>query len=124
MARGDSGIYLRGTPQVQIWDPDAERQNAVGSGGLFNNQKNPSKPTKRADKPIGEWNTFRIKMVGEKVRVRLNDELVVDECDVGKLLGAQQADLRHRPNRASKPRQPVVLQEHLHQRIEVAASGG
>ncbi len=58
--------------------PDAERQNAVGSGGLFNNQKNPSKPTKRADKPIGEWNTFRIRMVGEKVSVWLNDELVVD----------------------------------------------
>ncbi|MHC4086778.1 MAG: 3-keto-disaccharide hydrolase [Planctomycetota bacterium] len=39
--RGDSGIYLRGTPQVQIWDPD---QHKVGSGGLYNNKKNPSKP--------------------------------------------------------------------------------
>ena len=75
---GDSGIYVRGTPQIQIWDPDAARQNAVGSGGLFNNQKNPSKPTKRADKPIGEWNTFWIKMVGEKVWIKLNGELVVD----------------------------------------------
>jgi 3-keto-disaccharide hydrolase len=75
---GDSGIYVRGTPQIQIWDPDAETQNAVGSGGLFNNQKNPSKPSKRADKPIGEWNTFRIRIVGEKVTVWLNDELVVD----------------------------------------------
>jgi 3-keto-disaccharide hydrolase len=75
---GDSGIYVRGTPQIQIWDPDAEPQNAIGSGGLFNNQKNPSKPSKRADKPIGEWNTFRIRMVGEKVSVWLNGELVVD----------------------------------------------
>jgi 3-keto-disaccharide hydrolase len=75
---GDSGIYVRGTPQIQIWDADAEPQNAVGSGGLFNNQKNPSKPSKRADKPIGEWNTFRIRMVGEKVSVWLNGELVVD----------------------------------------------
>jgi len=72
---GDSGIYLRGTPQVQIWD--AGRRN-IGSGGLYNNQKNPSKPTKIADNPIGEWNTFYIKMVGELVTVKLNGELVVD----------------------------------------------
>jgi len=69
---GDSGIYLRGTPQVQIWD------NKVGSGGLFNNQKNPSKPLVFADNPPGEWNTFYIKMVGDKVTVKLNDKLVVD----------------------------------------------
>ncbi len=72
LPKGDSGIYLRGTPQVQIWE------NPVGSGGLYNNQKNPSKPIKNADKPVGEWNTFRIKMVGEKVWVWLNGELVVD----------------------------------------------
>lgn len=69
----DSGIYLRGLPQVQIWDrPD------LGSGGLYNNQKNPSNPTKKADKPVGEWNTFRIKIVGDKVTVALNGETVVD----------------------------------------------
>ncbi|HVU88222.1 MAG TPA: DUF1080 domain-containing protein [Pirellulales bacterium] len=75
---GDSGIYLRGSPQVQIWDPASKTAAGVGSGGLFNNQKNPSKPSKVADKPIGQWNTFRIKMVGDKVSVWLNDELVVD----------------------------------------------
>ncbi len=74
-AGGDSGVYLRGAPQVQIWDP---AQWPEGSGGLYNNQKNPSKPLKRADKPIGEWNTFEIRMVGERVTVRLNGELVVD----------------------------------------------
>ncbi len=75
---GDSGIYLRGTPQVQIWDPDCKPAGGVGSGGLYNNQKNPSKPTAKADKPVGEWNTFKIKMVGDKVTVVLNDQLVVD----------------------------------------------
>ncbi len=74
----DSGIYLRGSPQVQIWDPKFNESTAVGSGGLYNNQKNPSKPTKVADKPLGEWNTFRIRMVGDKVTVWLNGELVVD----------------------------------------------
>ena len=75
---GDSGIYLRGSPQVQIWDTN--RQNAeVGSGGLYNNQKNPSKPDKVADKPVGEWNSFRILMIGEKVTVWLNGEKVVND---------------------------------------------
>jgi hypothetical protein len=75
LRHGDSGIYLRGSPQVQIWDPE---DNAEGSGGLYNNEKNPRKPLKRADKPVGEWNTLRIKMVGEKVSVWVNGELVVD----------------------------------------------
>jgi hypothetical protein len=72
LPQGDSGIYLRGAPQVQIWD------NPLGSGGLYNNQKNPSNPSKRADKPVGEWNRFRILMVGDKVTVHLNDELVTN----------------------------------------------
>jgi len=64
---GDSGIYLRGTPQVQIWDTSRVSSGAqVGSGGLYNNQKNPSKPLKVADNQVGEWNTFRIVMIGER----------------------------------------------------------
>ncbi len=72
---GDSGIYLRGTPQVQIWDPE---QWEIGSGGLYNNQKHPSEPMKIADNPVGQWNTLKIKMIGERVTVHLNGELVVD----------------------------------------------
>lgn len=72
---GDSGIYLRGSPQVQIWDP---AQWPEGSGGLYNNQKNPNQPTRPADNPVGTWNTFYIKMVGERVTVYLNGRLVVD----------------------------------------------
>ena len=74
--RGDSGLYLRGSPQVQIWD--AHNQWHVGSGGLYNNQKNPRRALCIADKQVGEWNRFYIKMVGEKVTVKLNGQLVVD----------------------------------------------
>jgi len=77
--KGDSGIYLRGSPQVQIWDTALTNVGGqVGSGGLYNNKKNPSKPLVKADKPVGEWNRFWIKMVGDKVWVKLNDQLVVD----------------------------------------------
>lgn len=76
----DAGVYLRGTPQVQIWDTSRTDVGAqVGSGGLYNNQKHPSTPLKVADNALGEWNTFKIRMVGEKVSVWLNGELVVDD---------------------------------------------
>jgi hypothetical protein len=76
---GDAGLYLRGSPQVQIWDIARTNVGAqVGSGGLYNNQINPKNPTKVADNPVGEWNTFRITMRGERVTVYLNGELVVD----------------------------------------------
>ncbi|UIR58000.1 DUF1080 domain-containing protein [Sphingobacterium sp. SRCM116780] len=77
---GDAGIYLRGTPQVQIWDIARVKDGAqVGSGGLYNNQKATSKPLLVADNPLGEWNTFRIKMVDDKVTVYLNGKLVTDQ---------------------------------------------
>jgi WD40 repeat protein/Tfp pilus assembly protein PilF len=73
---GDSGIYLRGKPQVQIWD------DPVGSGGLFNNKRHPSKPLVRADNPVGEWNTLRILISGSFVTVYLNGQLVVNQVEL------------------------------------------
>ncbi|MBP5285268.1 MAG: DUF1080 domain-containing protein [Kiritimatiellae bacterium] len=75
---GDSGLYLRGSPQVQIWD--AHNQWHIGSGGLYNNQKNPDKALSIADRQIGEWNRFHVIMRGERVTVWLNGELVVDNA--------------------------------------------
>jgi len=82
--RGDSGIYLRGCPQVQIWDSTEQDKFALGadkgSGGLWNNSPGaPGKdPLVKADKPFGEWNHFRIIMVGSKVWVWLNGKQTVD----------------------------------------------
>lgn len=85
----DSGIYLRGAPQVQIWDwnqkfdPKAPtRRPHLGSGGLFNNT--PDKPGRDplvlADKPFGEWNQMRIRQISDKTTVWLNDKMVVDNA--------------------------------------------
>jgi hypothetical protein len=82
LPKGDSGIYLRGWPQVQIWDteePSYLKHGAdKGSGSLWNNSKHERFPSVKADKPVGEWNTFRIRMIGDKVSVWLNDKLVTD----------------------------------------------
>jgi hypothetical protein len=88
---GDSGIYLRGQPQVQIWDsdnlgPNLKADAGSGSGGLWNNPKTDPKyakgqrPLKKADKPVGEWNTFRIVMIGDEVTIHLNGELIIDKA--------------------------------------------
>jgi 3-keto-disaccharide hydrolase len=81
--RGDSGIYLRGTPQVQIWDPFnmpvTKNGEEKGSGSLWNNKKGERFPDVLADNPIGQWNTFYIKMVGEKVTIDLNGKRVVND---------------------------------------------
>lgn len=82
----DSGIYLRGVPQVQIWDSTEESKFGIGadkgSGGLWNN--NPGSagkdPLVLADKPFGQWNHVRIVHVGEFVSVWLNDMQVVDRA--------------------------------------------
>lgn len=82
----DSGVYLRGYPQVQIWDTSETGGKwkygaKQGSGGLWNNRpKNGWSPLVHADKPFGEWNHFRILMVGEKVTIWLNEKLVVDQA--------------------------------------------
>lgn len=82
----DSGVYLRSTPQVQIWDSTEERKFGIGanlgSGGLWNNSPGaPGKdPLVKADKPFGEWNELHIIQVGARTTVKLNGELVVDHA--------------------------------------------
>ncbi|MEY2408727.1 MAG: hypothetical protein QOF48_1397 [Verrucomicrobiota bacterium] len=84
--KADSGIYLRGVPQVQIWDSTEGAKFSLGadkgSGGLWNNSAGaPGKdPLVLADKPFGEWNHFRILMVGARVSVWLNEKQVVDHA--------------------------------------------
>jgi hypothetical protein len=87
VAKADSGIYLRATPQVQIWDFTKEGGKwgtgaDKGSGGLFNNRRSaPGRdPLVLADKPFGQWNRFQIRQLGTRTRVVLNDKLVVDDA--------------------------------------------
>lgn len=86
VAKADSGIYLRGVPQVQIWDFTEQEKFKLGadkgSGGLWNNSAGAKgkDPLVLADKPFGEWNQFRIRLIGERCSVWLNDKLVVDDA--------------------------------------------
>jgi hypothetical protein len=112
VAKADSGIYLRGTPQVQIWDTTKEggkwdRNADKGSGALFNNSKGaPGQlPLVHADKPFGEWNSIDISQLGSRTWVRLNDKLVVD----GAIMENYWDKERVKP---LPPRGPIHLQTH------------
>lgn len=86
LPKGDSGVYIRGVPQIQIWDSTEGDPRGLGqdkgSGGLWNNSKgSPGKdPSRKMDKPFGEWNQMKITMIGERVTVVFNGETVVDNA--------------------------------------------
>jgi hypothetical protein len=105
----DSGIYLRGCPQVQIWDSTEKDKFSLGadkgSGGLWNNRPgSPGKdPLVKADKPFGQWNHFRVIMVGSKVWVWLNGQQTVNGATM---------DNYYNYAIAVPPKGPIQLQTH------------
>jgi hypothetical protein len=81
----DSGIFLRGSPkhQVNIWCWP------IGSGEVYGVRMDPKTPPdvraavtprKKADRPIGEWNTFEITVRGDRLTVVLNGETVIENA--------------------------------------------
>lgn len=118
VAGADSGIYLRGVPQIQIWDINQpnqakrpDRTPNKGSGGLFNNSVGaPGRdPLVVADKPFGEWNSVRVVMVGSRVSVWLNDKHVVDHAILENYYDQKLPAAQRRP---VPPRGPIQLQTH------------
>jgi hypothetical protein len=114
--KGDSGIYLRGQPQVQIWDSDSLTGNlvqdkGVGSGGLWNNPRNTNgqKPLSNMDRPVGQWNTFHITMIGDKVTINLNGKDIIVDAP---LLNYFEKDKETKKPFATPKRGPIELQEH------------
>ncbi len=114
----DSGVYLRGVPQVQIWDstmPDPKGHGYIkGSGGLWNNPTGtPGRdPLVKADRPIGEWNVLRVVMVGSRVSVWLNQQLVVDHVVLENYYDKNNKKLTPAQRRPVPPRGPIELQTH------------
>ncbi len=94
---GNSGIYLRGELQVEIWDRTSEVYSSPhGSGGIVGYTAKDRTPLRTVDRPLGEWNRFEIHVRDETVTVHLNDQLVIDgyEADFNRSKG------------------PIVLQHH------------
>ncbi|ARA95163.1 hypothetical protein AWN76_015090 [Rhodothermaceae bacterium RA] len=110
-SNADSGIYLRGTSkaQVNIW------MWPIGSGEVYGYRTDESMPPEvragvtprvNADRPVGEWNTFEITMVGDRLTVVLNGQTVIED-----------ARLPGIPERG-----PIALQHHGHGKPHPASS--
>lgn len=100
----DSGIYLRGSSksQVNIWCWP------VGSGEVYGYRMDQSMPARVrsgvtpsliADRDIGEWNTFRIKVEGNLLTVDLNGQRVLDEAELPGLPEEGPIALQHHGNK-------------------------
>lgn len=85
MPNADSGIYLRGTgkAQINIWCWP------VGSGEVYgyrHSDQNPPDvragvtPRVNADNPVGEWNSFTIIMVKDRLTVIENNQMVLENA--------------------------------------------
>jgi len=72
---GNSGVFLRGRKEVQIYDSHGKAKlDNTECGAVFGKVA----PSVNACKPAGEWNTLDVTMVGRKVTVVLNGKTVVD----------------------------------------------
>ena len=112
VAGADSGVYLKASPQVQIWDSTDESKFHIGadkgSGGLWNSSPDsPGKhPLVKADKPFGQWNQIKVRQIGSRTTVYLNGALVVDHAVM---------ENRHWGKKSGLPlivRGPIQLQTH------------
>jgi hypothetical protein len=96
----DSGIYLRGTSKAQLniwcWP--------IGSGEVYGYRMDAKQPPTvragvtpklRADKPVGEWNTFEITLRGERLTVILNGQTVIENAELPGLPATGPLALQH-----------------------------
>ncbi len=83
----DSGVYVRGSSksQINIWCWP------VGSGEVYGYRMDKKMspevragvtPKVRADKPVGEWNSFVITMKGDRLTLVLNDITVLENAQL------------------------------------------
>ena len=100
LPNADSGIFLRGAgkSQVNIWCWP------IGSGEVYGyrmDKKMPPAvragvtPRVNADKPVGEWNTFIIVMVGDRLTVINNGQTVLENAQLPGVPSRGRFSLQH-----------------------------
>jgi hypothetical protein len=76
---GNSGVYLRGRKEIQIDDAFGKEKPGSGNcGGVYSK----AAPSVNACKPAGEWNTFDITIVENKLTVVHNGKTIHDGVEV------------------------------------------
>lgn len=82
----NSGFYLRGRHEIQIFDDYAKGKPTInGNGSIYNH----TAPAKFASRPAGEWNTAEATIIGNKISVTLNGEKIHDNVECNKATGSE-----------------------------------
>jgi hypothetical protein len=72
--KGNSGIYLRGIYEVQVFESHGKPVNNRHMGAIYSRIA----PTVAAEKPMNEWQTMDITLVDRHVTVILNGQTIID----------------------------------------------
>jgi type 1 glutamine amidotransferase len=96
----NSGFYLRGRHEVQIYDDFKSNKAEMGGNGAIYNVKPVSL---FASRKAGQWQKAEVRIVGQKITVVLNGVKVHDNVDCPKGTGGQLDDLVDQPG-------PILLQ--------------
>ena len=84
VAKGNSGVYLRGRVEVQILDSHGKEKLVHGDdGGIYGQYA----PAVNASNPAGEWNTLWACYKGDTLIVKLNGKIVQDSVTIAKRTG-------------------------------------
>ncbi len=81
---GNSGVFLRGRIEVQVYDSYGKEKPSDADAGAIYGQ---FPPATNASKPAGEWNTLKVHLVGDTITVKLNGQLIHDKVKLTKVCG-------------------------------------
>ncbi len=89
----NSGIYLRGLYEIQVADSYGKPLDSHNMGAVYSRIA----PTKSAEKPAGEWQSFDITLVDQHITVVLNGTKIIDNQPAAGITGGALAGDVTRP---------------------------
>lgn len=95
----NSGIYLRGIYEVQVFDSHGQPPSGSGMGAIYSRIT----PSRAAEKPAGEWQSMDITLLDRHVTVVLNGVTIIDNQPLEGCTGGALTSDEFRPG-------PIYLQ--------------
>ena len=103
---GNSGVYLRGAVEVQVYDSHGQKPTDHDAGAIYGGFI----PLANPSKPAGEWNKFRILHIGPRITVWHNDVLVQDNIVRAAPTNGQMLTHPKSKNKIDGRKGPIMLQ--------------
>ena len=79
----NSGVYLRGRYEVQVQDDFGKEPSNLNIGAVYGFLT----PTKNAAKKADEWQSLDITLLGRRITIELNGEMIVEKQEIPGITG-------------------------------------